>query len=289
MRIYRFENYKEEGKHLHVSSSDRTKAESTHIHDFIEIVYYMSGKATEIIDGKSYQMKHGDMVFINPGSTHSFVPEDEAVFVNICFSPETVNDAMLTQENAYSLLSLIAFDEMRCESNFGKISFFGNERRDIEEILTAMISEYKCRKSGWISVMESYFNILITKMMRRCEIGMKTEDVDGMWQELSEYIDKNLSTELTLSALASKYFYNPSYFSRVFKEKFQMSFVEYVNRKRIAHAMELLSESALSVEDICQRVGFYDRSNFYHAFSKYTGNTPSEYRCLNGKVKKSDK
>ena len=151
-----------------------------------------------------------------------------------------------------------------------------------------MLAEHKSKMAEWESIVDSYFNILITKMMRKTSIGMKKEDFDGMWQELSEYIDENLASDLTLASLAARYFYNPSYFSRIFKEKFQYSFVEYVNRKRIDHALELLCESALSVEDISARVGFSDRSNFYHAFAKYVGSTPSEFRNINGKVKKPD-
>ena len=288
MKVYQFENYKDLGRNIHIFSATRTKAETQHIHDFIEIVYYKSGKAVETIDGKSFKVKHGDMIFINRGSTHSFVPDGEFIYINMCFSPDAVADSSLTRENAYSLLSLVAFDEMRKDSNYGKISFFGNERREIEGILSAMLAEYKSRKPAWESVVDSYFNILVTKMMRKTGLGIKKEDVDGMWQELSEYIDENLDSELSLSSLAAKYFYNPSYFSRIFKEKFQVSFVEYVNKKRIDHALELLCESALSVEEICARVGFSDRSNFYHAFSKYVGSTPSEFRNINGKVKKSD-
>ena len=283
MRIYRTSELMEQGRRIHVFSSRRTRAEATHTHDFIEIVYITEGKCVEIIDGIRHPVKHGDLLFMNYGCTHAFESEGEFCYINICFSPEAMGDCLITVNNAFSLLSLTAFDEMRREASGGKISFFGNERKEIEDLLSAMLREYRAKQVAWDTVVESYLNVLMTKMLRKTQQGVGQKDIGDMWQELSEYIDSNLQTELTLSALAKKCFYNPSYFSRVFKEKFGTSLVEYVTRKRLDAAMELLCNTGLSVNAISLRVGFADRSNFYHAFSKYVGGTPSEYRKTHGK------
>ena len=100
-------------------------------------------------------------------------------------------------------------------------------------------------------------------------------------RKIQEYIEQNPGAELTLSALASKCFYNPSYFSRLFKQKFHMSLTEYVTRKRIENAIWLLCSTTLSVDEISQKTGFVDRSTFYAAFSRITGTTPAQYRSSN--------
>lgn len=289
MRIYKTEDYIEKGKSIHLFSSKRIRPEPTHTHEFIEIIYVLSGSATHIINEQSYSVRHGDLLFLNYGSTHSFFSDREFSYFNICFSPETLGEAVVTPENAFSLLSLTAFNDMRGDAEGGKFSFFGVERKELEEILSAMLREYKAKQTSWNTVLENYLNILITKMLRKNELSVTAETAGDMWQELSEYIDENLDTQLTLSALARKCFYNPSYFSRVFKEKFGASPVEYINRKRLEQAMELLCREELSIDEISLRVGFSDRRNFYHAFAKYVGGTPSEYRTTHAKVKKCDK
>ena len=113
----------------------------------------------------------------------------------------------------------------------------------------------------------------------RCAVGSACQgESSDLWDKLLKYIDDNLSSELSLPYLAKKCFYNPSYFSRVFKEKFGVSLTEYITRKRLSHAIDLLSESEISVEEICERTGFADKSSLYHAFSRYLGKTPGEYR-----------
>ena len=287
MWVYRPEQFIENGKTVSLFTGYRHgRPEPKHIHDFIELVYVLDGKSRQYIDDRVYDVSHGDLLFINYGSTHAFEASEDYVYVNVCFSPEVMGNGIITAENAFSLLSLTSFNEICNESDGARITFFGNERREVEDILLAMKRESKEQQTSWARVMENYLNILITKMLRKIEVSMKEQEIGDIWRELSEYIDDNLNAELTLSSLAQKCFYNPSYFSRIFKEKFKMSLVEYVTRKRLDHAIALLSDGALSIDEISTKVGFSDRSSFYRAFSKYVGGTPSAYR---DKVKKSDK
>ena len=287
MRIYKTETLIEKGRCIHVFRGDAGIID-THTHDFIEIVYILSGKGQQIIDGEIYEAERGDAFFINYGSSHSFSFVGGIDYVNICFSPETVGESMISAENAFSLLSLTAFNEMRRDADGGKLSFFGNDRIEVEELLHAMLKEYKGKAYGYATVVENYLNILITRMIRRAEAGVDRADEGELWAELSDYIDKNFSSKLTLSDLAGKCFYNPSYFSRIFKEKFGMSLVEYLTRRRLDYAVKLLSETTHSIDEISEMCGFSDRGGFYHAFAKYIGGSPSELRG-EGKVKKSHK
>ena len=291
MRVYTTARFVNKGGSIGIFCGS-SSFEAPHVHEFIEIIYARSGEATETVDGVDYSVKRGDMIFINYGSTHAFKVNEgkKYEYVNICFSPEVVASSIITSENAFSLLSLTAFNEMSRDAKGGKLTFFGAERQEIENILDAMLREKRERPQSYNKVLESYMNIVITKMLRKTLPQVGGEELDDMWRELSDYIDENLDTKLTLSLLASKCFYNPSYFSRTFKDKFGMTLTEYVNRKRVESASKLLLKSDMSVDEISERVGFSDRSSFYHTFSKYIGTTPSEYRGKNSpKVKKSDK
>ena len=165
----------------------------------------------------------------------------------------------------------------------GRLHFFGRERREIEAILDAMLLEKQNRLPMYDGVLENYMNILITKMLRRVDGGIVEDELGEMWDNLLTYIDNNIGEKLTLPSLAKKCFYNPSYFSRIFKEKFGVSPVEYINRKRVCRAEELLGKTDMTVDEISSTVGFSDRHAFYDAFKKYNGGVPSEYRRKTGK------
>ena len=278
MKIYKAERHIGNGKTIGIKKNIQDHTEEFHAHDFIEIVYVLAGKAVQRVDEANYEVERGDIIFINYGSLHAFEPCGAFEYVNICFMPEVISSAIITQDNALALLSLTAFDEMRKDKNGGKLSFFSDERKEIEFIIAKMLDEYNSELPESDRVIENYLGILLTKMLRKTLISDTGVQIKDVWQELTEYIDENLHDELTLSALAKKSFYNPSYFSRIFKQRFGMSLTDYIRQKRIEHAMQLLRDTELSVDDVLTRAGYSDRSAFYHAFSKITGATPTEYR-----------
>ena len=277
LKIYRLDKLTKSDGSFHIFSSKGSDM-ANHTHDFIEIVYVMDGEATEIVNDGKYEVKRGDLIFINYKSTHAFKSNGNFSYINICFNPETVGDTLITPENAFALLQLTAFDELRRENDDGMVSFFGRERDEIEGILSSMLAEYKSEHAFKKTVLESYMNILLVKVLRKTAAEPHSAERSRTWSEIADYIDKNLGKELTLSALAQKCFYNPSYFSRVFKEHFGTPLTEYVNKRRIDRAKQLLLDGELSVEEIAYRVGYPSKTSFYRAFSRETGTTPAEYK-----------
>ena len=262
----------------------KEKDEPPHTHGFIEIVYILDGVVDQWVNGVYYETRHGDMLLLPCGSVHSFVGRTNFKYVNICFSPRFSDDAELTVEMALAQMAERTVQRIAQIAPTPKLTFFGGERKAIEDLLMGIRGEIRGKEESWGRVANGYLNVLVEKMLRKAEEGCP-KDVGDVWKELSEYIDANLDADLTLATLSKRCFYNPSYFSRVFKEKFQMPLLEYVNRKRIAYAVQLLEKTEFSIDIIGAKVGFSDRSAFYRAFSKYVKSTPSDYR----KVKKCDK
>jgi AraC-like DNA-binding protein len=90
-----------------------------------------------------------------------------------------------------------------------------------------------------------------------------------------------LQPGLTLPALARTIDCSVNHLSQVINSGFGMSFFDYVNRFRIEHAKELLSEfngQGDAVLDVAFKVGFNSNSAFYAAFKKCVGQTPAQFR-----------
>ena len=278
MREFRSDELIDREATIHIFRNASDTPEEPHTHDFIEIVYILRGSATQTVNSESYEARHGDLIFINYGSTHSFAPHGEFTMVNICFDPETVGSGMITPENAFALLQLTAFEELRRDNDEGMISFSGAERDELESLLGQMLREYSERSPSWQILLKSYMNVLIVKLLRKTYSGGIMESLPDIWRELSDYIDQNLGADLTLSTLARKCFYNPSYFSRIFKERFGLSPTEYINRKRVEYAARLINEGKLTHEAIAEMAGFSSKSSFYRTFARVTGMSVSEYR-----------
>ena len=278
MKVYRSKGLIREGSSLHIFTYRGREPMPPHTHDFIEIVYVREGSATETVNDNTYEIRRGDFTFINYGSTHRFTPHDEFCYTNICFAPEVLGDA-ITPENAFALLQLTAFEELRREEESGVISFTGTECGEIEALLGAMQTEYDEKRESWQTVLKSYMNILLVRLLRKLSAGQSgAAQGEGVWRELMDYIDRNPGGELTLSALAGKCFYNPSYFSRAFKEKFGVTLTEYIGKRKVEHAAMLATDKTLSGDQIAQLCGFPSKGALYRAFQRVKGISFSEYR-----------
>ena len=278
MECFTAEQYIGEGKTIGLHSSKSTRRQELHVHDFIELDFIVAGEATETVGGIEYRAGRGDVLFIDSGTTHAFTPEDGFCHYEIFFYPSLVDTGSITAQNALTLFSLSLFHEIDGGAGGGRLTFTGEERREVEGILEAMLRERREDRRDADRVLEHYLNILLTKMRRAWEEGARAAS-DDPWQKLKDYIDAHPEKDLSLSSLAGRSFYNSSYFSRVFKKKFGISLTGYVRACRIDRAKRLLRETDASVEDILTRVGFSDRTAFYRAFSSAVGMTPAEYRA----------
>jgi two-component system, response regulator YesN len=95
------------------------------------------------------------------------------------------------------------------------------------------------------------------------------------------YIDQHLKDEINQKDVAAHVHLNPSYLSVLFKEQVNVTFSEYVTRRRIQRAKELLISSSLPISEIAEEVGYKTAKYFIKMFKDMEGITPSAYRKIN--------
>jgi two-component system response regulator YesN len=109
--------------------------------------------------------------------------------------------------------------------------------------------------------------------------GTQGRTVRKIIRDVRDYIDANYAHPfLTLSGVAKKFSMNLSYLSRLFKEETGSTFVEYLGRVRMEHAIELLNETDKKAYQIAEEVGIVDPHYFSVCFKKHTGVSVAEYR-----------
>ena len=97
-----------------------------------------------------------------------------------------------------------------------------------------------------------------------------------------KYIEENFSEEsFSLNSVAGAIGVSSNYFSSIFSQEIQITFIEYVTKKRMEKAKKLLSQTQLHSSEIAGEVGYKDPHYFSFVFKKTVGCTPREYR--NGK------
>ena len=281
MKTFSAEAYIPEGMSLGIFRARASHGVLTHRHDFLEFVYVSAGSARQLINGTPYDLARGDLLFINYGSTHTVCsPSPDFEYYNLSFNPDLIAERIINRQNAFDLLSLTALDELRGgDGAGGRITFYGKEQTLVETILADMLDEFESDRKEKRAVLESYMTVFIAKVTRKISPSAAANGSASIWDELTEYISANLDKRLTLSGIARQCFYNPSYFSRAFKERFGTTLVDYIGRERAALAARLLTETDMTVESVADECGFGDKTALYRAFTRIYGKTPSDYRA----------
>lgn len=95
---------------------------------------------------------------------------------------------------------------------------------------------------------------------------------------VTDFINENLSEDLSLDALAALCGLSLYHFARMFKQSTEFAPHQFVIKQRIELAKRLLRETDLQIVEICLRVGFESQNHFTTLFRRHTGATPKIYR-----------
>lgn len=95
------------------------------------------------------------------------------------------------------------------------------------------------------------------------------------------YIERNISTGLPLEELAGIVNMSISAFCRKFKERMQMTPVQYINQMRIEKVKEMIKTSACTLSEAAEAAGFSNENYMVRVFKKITGKTITDYRRQN--------
>lgn len=96
-------------------------------------------------------------------------------------------------------------------------------------------------------------------------------------ERIIEYLKEHYQEDISLDMLAEKYFLNPSYLSRMFKQCVGTGVNDYLIELRMENAKKLLLTGKYKVYEISQKVGYKSDKYFFRVFKSYTGLSPLEF------------
>lgn len=97
-------------------------------------------------------------------------------------------------------------------------------------------------------------------------------------RRVSELIEAGLDKKIGLEELAQTVGLSATLFCTWFKRTTGFSPYQYVLRRKVQRAQELLVRGSVSIAELAQSLGFYDQSQFANTFRRYTGVSPRAFR-----------
>ena len=95
---------------------------------------------------------------------------------------------------------------------------------------------------------------------------------------IRDYLDRHYDNEITMEALAEKYFFSKEYLARLFRNQYGCAIYEHVLNLRMDAACKYLMDPSLSIQDIANKVGYSNANYFGKAFRRRYEVSPTEFR-----------
>lgn len=149
---------------------------------------------------------------------------------------------------------------------------------DIDTIFDSNMNLYT--EFGQLKSLEEikeWFNQAISNLQVFISQKQDNQNVE-LINQIKSYIQEHYTEPLTLDIISDEFHISRSYFSKLFKDQMNTTFLNYLNEIRIEKASALLIESKDNIVDIAEKTGYLNKQNIIRAFKKYYNMTPTEYR-----------
>lgn len=263
---------------INVSYGDFFSSFPTHWHNFIEIIAPLSDPYSVQIGNETYALDENSIALIPPRTLHAITRSLGHPHLIIQF-PNTV----LQQFHDFVQYRRILYGS--CIFQAQDPGFEENPLSILLKILEYSEKDLPFKELHMYELLLHFFiivgnrNLCIKNQLSdRKTPRQKAED--QKFDSVTNYIYEHCTEKITLEKTAAFAGFSKYYFSRIFKEHYQMSFPEYIASLRVAKAAELLENSSLSILEIAMRSGFSNLSSFNRTFKEVNHCTPSQFRKM---------
>ena len=235
-----------------------TATTAIHFHSQIEIYLVCSG-TVEVLINNEYRLLHGGEFSVALSyDTHGYRPIEKSEIIYMVVPTDILPD------NFSSLLA----DKRLGEPFISDVATYSRLREAMEQLISA---ENELTARG-------YVYLILGAVLQLSQLEQRQEQRDTRFgSDVLIYISQNFREELSLTELAARFGYNPSYLSRHFKEAFGISFGKYLSTLRLREAVLLLKGGERNITECALESGFGSVRSFYRVFYEEFKCTPKEY------------
>lgn len=250
-----------------------------HYHEEFELNFISNGKgARRVIGDHMEEINDLELVLVGPNLVHAWFTHKcrnrEIFEVTIQFHKDLFDEKLLRRNQ-------LSFIRSMFEKASRGILF---SRETIQQVAPRIANLN--RKHGFDSVLEliSILHDLSTsRNMRMLSDTAFTQTEHSFYnsrrvERTIEYLNQNFHKTIKLNEVAKLSNMTEAAFSRFFKTKTGMTFIDCLNEIRLGNASRMLIDTSQSVAEVAYHCGFNNISNFNRIFKKKKGTTPKDFR-----------
>lgn len=130
----------------------------------------------------------------------------------------------------------------------------------------------------WENTLNRMYQYFLEITAELIESRRQMQNASGMMPKVVDFLELNYMKRISQQECADYFHMNKDYLSRAFKKHTGIGMAKYLNNIRIRKAKELLKSTDLQIQEIADRVGYFDSKYFSRQFKLAAGMTPAQYR-----------
>ena len=228
-----------------------------HFHSQIELCIVDEGEMDILLNDKKKTLKKGEMCISLSYDAHVYNPVK------------------------YSKSTVIVIPSHMCEEFISGIKNKKVVNPFISDIQTVNeIKSYfnKLKNTDNHIKQIGYINLILGNIMEAVSFEQTSDPIETeLSSKMLFYIHENYKSDITLSALSSKFGYTESYISRYFRSRFHIGINQYLSIIRLKNAIMLMRKHKNNITFCALESGFNSVRTFYRVFYNEFNCSPKEY------------
>lgn len=236
------------------------------MHSGLELLWINEGEIGVTIGRKTQVLKQGDFCLAFPNQIHCYetnpVKSPNNGILIIC-PAEISGDYLSTLLGSHPDNPFIAKEQLH---------------PDIPYVLNSIIKTPPDNPDN-IPIIRAYIHLLLARILPTLDLK-KNRDLPSpdLTAKLIIFLSDHYTEPITLNILSKELGVSKYSVSRIFSEKLNISFSNYLNTLRIDYAKQLLQNSNLNILTISLMSGYDNIRTFNREFKALCGCQPREYR-----------
>lgn len=225
-----------------------------HLHSDVEMLICTEGILGCSCNGQEHELQKGDIMLFFPNDIHSYKKTKRGKGIRIIFKP-TISELITSILNTKHYHNFVHND-------------------DVIPISKIMLD---CKKNNNFTVLYGYLHVILGKVLKKSGIT-KPSVSTNTFNAAVRYISLNYTRKISLKSVASQVGVTPCHLSRIFTQKINGGFKNYLMLLRVEKAKNLLKTTDINIYEASLESGFSDQRTFNRVFKSITGMTPKSYR-----------
>lgn len=246
-------------KFSETNRSTHTHEIELHTHTEFELYINISGDVSFLVENNLYDLSRGDVIIARPGEYHHCVYRSDA--------PHKLFWILFDCQKNMEILDFLK--ENFCEN-------YISPRDDLREELITLCHSFHSDDLSDEEKIYSFFRLFAILKQSKSSKSAKSLMPQEIYK-IIDYINQHIYDEINVCDIAKALFISQSTLERRFKEILSTTPLEYIRKRKLILAAELLRNGE-SVLTAGTTIGYNDNSFFIELFKRYYGVTPNQYK-----------